>query len=52
MGIGEDARRIEDSLKKCKTENFEIAGYVEKEQRAKKIETMLKILILSDIWKI
>ncbi|MDD3818392.1 MAG: hypothetical protein PHG41_00915, partial [Actinomycetota bacterium] len=36
IGIGEDARRIEDSLKKCKTENFEIAGYVEKRQRVKK----------------
>jgi exopolysaccharide biosynthesis polyprenyl glycosylphosphotransferase len=35
IGIGEDARRIEDSLKKCKTENFKIAGYIEKEQRIK-----------------
>jgi exopolysaccharide biosynthesis polyprenyl glycosylphosphotransferase len=35
VGIGEDARRIEDSLKKYTAENFEIAGYIEKEQRIK-----------------
>jgi exopolysaccharide biosynthesis polyprenyl glycosylphosphotransferase len=35
VGIGEDGRRIEDSLKKYTAENFEIAGYIEKEQRIK-----------------
>jgi len=33
IGIGENARRIEDSLNKSEVDSYEIVGYVEKEKR-------------------
>jgi exopolysaccharide biosynthesis polyprenyl glycosylphosphotransferase len=33
IGIGENAKRIEDSLSKSKVDNYEIVGYVEKEEK-------------------
>jgi exopolysaccharide biosynthesis polyprenyl glycosylphosphotransferase len=33
IGIGENAKRIEDSLNKSQVDNYEIVGYIEKEEK-------------------
>ena len=65
VGIGEDARRIEDSLKKYKAENFKIVGYIEKEERIEKernyakkfnilgcLEDLREVVVRSNVQKV
>jgi exopolysaccharide biosynthesis polyprenyl glycosylphosphotransferase len=65
IGIGENARRIEDTLKKSSRENYKIVGFVEKEEKIEEnrnyakdflilgcLENLREIVVRSNVQKV